>query len=129
MISANEIQVCMNRLVAVDQPHYRPATRRASRTAQTVIQALWARLRAMEAADKKRKAGPRNSLGRDFESVALRIANKAQEKPVVLYLSFDGDFRWRWRGATANPRIRDGELIGTYGPGADWRDILEDLNA
>lgn len=106
---------CLARLEKIDQPQYRPDTRRAVRSARALIEQLSRELGS--------RCAPRNSLGRDPEEVALRVAMKAESRPVTLYLSPHGDYRWN-RGAAFK-----GELIGNYKPGIHWQDILEDINA
>lgn len=111
-MDAKAVRRCLSMLERIDRPQYRPDTRRAAKKAREVIAAL------VEAA----KPVARNSLGRDQEAVALRIAHKAREGAVVLYLAPDGDYRWRWAGNSVR-----GEIIGTYGAEAHWEDILEDM--
>lgn len=111
-----EVRSCLALLDVVDKPHYRPDTRRAAQKAKRVIADLVARLEA------HKPKGPRNSLGRNPEEVALRVVEKAKAGRVVLFLSPKGDYRWNRGGAYK------GEWIGNYSADITYEDVLGDIH-
>ena len=67
---------------------------------------------------------------RRLSYIAKQISDRAAVKPVLVYRTLKtGEFRWQSAHVPSAARIRDDQIIGTYDEGADWRDILSDLQA
>lgn len=70
------------------------------------------------------------SEGRRLTYIAKQIADRAADKPVMVYrLKKTGEFRWQSAHSPSAVRVSPEQIIGTYDEGADWRRILEDLQS
>lgn len=82
------------------------------------------RLKSQLAALRSRRRPANPYEVKDLRKLAVQIAEKAGEGPLSVYRGAKGGIAW------CAPRSSyEGELIGTYDHGADWRDILADLQA
>lgn len=67
---------------------------------------------------------------RRLSFVAHQIQDRATVRPQVVYRTMrTGEIRWLSEAAATTVRIKPEQVIGHYNAGANWRDILADLQA